>query len=109
MPFGLSRMPPIGASLSEVNFTTKPRPKGFDDARKRLVGQQEGLTNPRMLAKKDAQEKALKDELAKKTELQKLYAPAWEQIEKAYAELPKMSNRLAFSNLSPSRLATIAQ
>jgi len=65
--------------------------------------------NPRMFAKKEAEEKALKDELAKKPELQKLYAPAWEQIEKSYAELPKMANRLSFSNLAPSRLATIAQ
>jgi hypothetical protein len=61
-----------------------------------------------MFAKKEAEEKALKDGLAKKPDLQKLYAPAWTQIEKAYAELPKMANRLAFSNLSPSRMATIA-
>ena len=62
-----------------------------------------------MFAKKEAEEKALKDELAKKPDLQKLYLPAWEQIEKSYAELPKMANRLAFSNLAPSRLAIIAQ
>ena len=83
--------------------------RSFNNALKRLTGQQEGLTNPRMFARKETEEKALKDELAKKPELQKLYAPAWEQIEKAYVELPKMSNRLAFSSLSPSRLATIAQ
>ena len=83
--------------------------RSFNNSLKRLTGQQEGLMNPRMFAKKEAEEKALKDELAKKPELQKLYAPAWEQIEKAYIELPKMANRLAFSNLAPSRLATIAQ
>ncbi len=83
--------------------------RSFNNSLKRLAGQQEGLLNPRMFAKKEAEEKALKDELAKKPELQKLYAPAWEQIEKSYAELPKMANRLAFSNLAPSRLATIAQ
>lgn len=83
--------------------------RSFNNSLKRLTGQQEGLTNPRMFAKKEAEEKALKDELAKKPELQKLYAPAWTQIETAYAELPKMANRLAFSNLAPSRLATIAQ
>jgi hypothetical protein len=83
--------------------------RSFNNSLKRLAGQQEGLLNPRMFAKKEAEEKALKDELAKKPELQKMYAPAWEQIEKAYTEMPKMSNRLAFSNLSPSRLATIAQ
>ena len=83
--------------------------RGFNNSLKRLAGQQEGLLNPRLFAKKEAEEKALKDELAKRAELQKLYAPAWEQIEKAYVELPKMANRLAFSNLSASRLATIAQ
>lgn len=83
--------------------------RSFNNSLKRLTGQQDGLLNPRMFGKKEAEEKALKDELAKKPELQKMYAPAWEQIEKAYAELPKMANRLAFSNLAPSRLATIAQ
>ncbi len=83
--------------------------RSFNNSLKRLTGQQDGLMNPRMFAKKEAEEKALKDELAKKPALQKLYAPAWGQIEKAYAELPKMANRLAFSNLAPSRLAGIAQ
>ncbi|HZH34185.1 MAG TPA: S46 family peptidase [Pyrinomonadaceae bacterium] len=82
--------------------------RSFSNSLKRLTGQQEGLMNPRMFAKKETEEKALKDELAKKPELQKMYAPAWDQINAAYAQLPAMSNRLAFSNLSPSRLATIA-
>lgn len=82
--------------------------RSFNNSLKRLTGQQEGLTNPRMFARKEAEEKALKDALAKKSELQKIYAPAWDEIEKAYAELPKMANRLAFSNLAPSRLASIA-
>jgi hypothetical protein len=50
----------------------------------------------------------LKDALAKNPELQKMYAPAWEQIGAAYKELPAMANRLAFSNLTPSRLGDIA-
>ena len=83
--------------------------RSFNNSLKRLTGQQEGLTNPRMFAKKEAEEKALKDELAKKPDLQKIYAPAWTQIETAYAEMPKMADRLAFSNLSASRLAVIAQ
>jgi len=83
--------------------------RSFNNSLKRLAGQQEGLLNPRMFARKEDEEKALKSELAKKPELEKLYAPAWTQIEKAYAGLPKMANRLAFSTLAPSRLATIAQ
>jgi len=82
--------------------------RSFSNSLKRLTGQQDGLTNPRMFAKKEAEEKALKDELAKKPELQKIYAPAWEQIGAAYSQLPAMANRLAFSNLAPSRLGDIA-
>lgn len=79
-----------------------------NNALKRLGGQQDGLTNPRMFAKKEAEEKALKEGLAKKAELEKEYAPAWKQISDAYSALPPMAKRLAFSNLSPSRLGTIA-
>ncbi len=82
--------------------------RSFNNSLKRLTGQQEGLTNPRMFAKKEAEEKELKEGLAKKPELEKEYLPAWLQIEKAYADLPAMANRLSFSNLAPSRLASIA-
>ncbi|CAN5876294.1 S46 family peptidase [soil metagenome] len=82
--------------------------RSLSNSLKRLTGQQDGLMMPRMFGKKKAEEKALKDELAKNPELQKIYAPAWEQIAAAYAQLPAMANRLAFSNLAPSRLGTIA-
>ncbi len=78
------------------------------NALKRLTGQQDGLTNPRMFAKKEAEEKALKEGLAKNAQLEKEYAPAWTQISDAYTALPAMSKRIAFSSLSPSRLGTIA-
>ncbi len=61
-----------------------------------------------MFAKKEAEEKALKDALAAMPDAQKLYAPAWEQTAEAYKELPAMSKRLAYSTLLPSRLGTIA-
>ena len=82
--------------------------RSFNNSLKRLTGQQDGLTNPRMFAKKEAEEKALKDALAANPELQKLYFPAWEQIATAYAALPAMANRLAYSTITPSRLGDIA-
>jgi hypothetical protein len=82
--------------------------RSFSNSLKRLTGQQEGLTNPRMFAKKEAEEKALKEALAAKPDLQKMYAPAWEQISTAYKDLPAMANRLAFSTIAPSRLGDIA-
>jgi hypothetical protein len=82
--------------------------RSFNNSLKRLTGQQDGLMNPRMFAKKEAEEKALKEELAKKPELQKIYFPAWEQIAAAYAQLAPMANRLAFSTITPARLGSIA-
>lgn len=76
---------------------------------KRLDGQQTGLLNPRNFAKKEAEEKDLRDKLAAKPDLNKQYAPAWEAIAKANAELPSKANQIAFSSLGSSRLATIAQ
>jgi hypothetical protein len=80
----------------------------LENSMKRLVGQQEGLANPRMMAKKEAEEKALRAELASKPQLAKPYAGAWDQMAAAYRELPAMAKRLAFSVLTPSRLGTIA-
>ncbi|HQU84151.1 MAG TPA: S46 family peptidase [Pyrinomonadaceae bacterium] len=82
--------------------------RSFNNSLKRLTGQQDGLMNPRMFAKKEAEEKALKEGLAKNAALEKELAPAWKQISDAYTELPKYANRIAFSNLSASRLGTIA-
>ncbi len=86
-----------------------PGMRSFANSLKRLEGQQDGLLNPRNFNKKTAEEKALRDALAAKPELNAQYAPAWDSIAKAYAELPGKANQLAFSSLAASRLATIAQ
>jgi len=85
-----------------------PGMRSFANSLKRLEGQQDGLLNPRNFAKKVAEEKELRDKLKAKPDLDKLYAPAWTNIAAAYDKLPKMANRIAFSNVSASRLATIA-
>jgi len=82
--------------------------RSLNNSLKRLTGQQDGLLNPRQFARKEAEEKALKDELAKRPEQQKLYGAAWDSIAAAYAELPKMADRIGLSSLQPSRLGTIA-
>ena len=96
--------------------------RSFNNSLKRLVGQQEGLMNPRMMAKKEAEEKALRDAVARRADLQKSYGDAWDRIATAYRDYPKMAPRIAFSTLTPlrvdafgttfgnpvSRLATIA-
>ena len=85
-----------------------PGMRSFANSLKRLDGQQEGLLNPRNFARKEGEERDLRNKLAAKPDLNKQYAPAWENISKAYAQLPAMSKRLAFSSLAASRLATIA-
>lgn len=75
---------------------------------KRLVGQQDGLQNPRVFRKKEEDEAALRARIAANPEWQKAYAPAFDQIAAAYAALPAYAPRLAFSNLTASRLAGMA-
>ena len=82
--------------------------RSLNNSLKRLVGQQEGLMNPRMMEKKEAEEKALRDAVAQKPDVQKAYGDAWEQIDAVYRALPAMAARIAFTNLTPSRLGTIA-
>lgn len=86
-----------------------PGLRGFANSLKRLAGQQEGLLNPRNFARKEAEEKDLRDKLAQKAELNRQYSPAWENIATAYKQMPAMANRLAFSSIAASRLASIAQ
>lgn len=83
--------------------------RSFANSLKRLDGQQSGLLNPRNFSRKEAEEKDLRDRLKAKPELERQYAPAWENIAAAYKKLPAMADRLAFSNVAASRIATIAQ
>ncbi|MCA1613760.1 MAG: S46 family peptidase, partial [Acidobacteria bacterium] len=82
--------------------------RSLENSIKRLVGQQEGLGHARMFAQKEAQEKELRDRVAANPEWKREYDPAWGQIEAAYAQLPQMAKRIAFSVLTPSRLGTLA-
>jgi hypothetical protein len=82
--------------------------RGLENSIKRLVGQEEGLNNARMFAKKEDEEKRLLAEIARRPELRQKYALAWDEIAAAYRDLPAMAKRIAFTVLTPSRLGTIA-
>lgn len=85
-----------------------PGIRSFANSLKRLTGQQEGLLNPRNFARKEAEEKDLREKLAfEKPELNKLYAPAWDKIAKAYTGMPSMA-AFSFSTVAIGRLGTIA-
>ena len=78
--------------------------RSFENSIKRLVGQQDGLNNPRMMSKKEQEEKFLRAEIARKPDAQQAYAGAWDQIAAAYRDYPQMAKRIAFSTLTPSRV-----
>ncbi len=82
--------------------------RSFNNSLKRLVGQQEGLENPRMFERKKQEEKQLRNAIEKRAELQKAYALAWDDIASAYAALPAIAKRLAFSKIDIARLGDIA-
>ncbi|MCX6538224.1 MAG: S46 family peptidase [Acidobacteria bacterium] len=101
----LVRYQALGAEQARRGST--PR-LGLENSIKRLIGQQDGLKNPRIFKKKEGDESALRAKVAATVEWQKLYAPAWDQIAMAYAALPAYAKRIAFSNLTASRLAGMA-
>lgn len=78
---------------------------GLENSIKRLVGQQDGLMNLRIMKKKEDEEAQLRAKVAANPDWQQRFAPAWEQIAVAYTELPTYAKRLAFSNLTASSLA----
>jgi hypothetical protein len=82
--------------------------RSLENSIKRLVGQQAGLENPRVFKKKEDEEAALRRSLASKPEWQRAYGDAWARTEQAYAALPAMAKRIAFSNLTASRLGNVA-
>lgn len=82
--------------------------RSLANSMKRLVGQQEGLMNPRIMARKEAEEQSLRDAVAKNPEWQKQYGDAWDRIGEAYREYPPMARRIAFSTLAASRLGSLA-
>jgi hypothetical protein len=81
---------------------------GLENSIKRLIGQQEGLQNPRIFKKKEDDEAALRGKVAANPDWQQRYGQAWDRIAAAYEAYPAFATRLAFSNLTASRLAGMA-
>ncbi len=82
--------------------------RGIENSMKRLVGQQNGLENERLMTAKMAEEAKLRKAVAENPAWQKAYGDAWDQIGAAYRTYEPFAKRNAFSTLSPSRLAGFA-
>jgi hypothetical protein len=79
--------------------------RSLENSLKRLVGQQQGLLNPRIFAKKEEEERALRQRIAANPEWQRSYGSAWDRLDAVYKELTPKAAQLGFSTLSVSRLA----
>jgi hypothetical protein len=101
----LNRYSALGTEQARRAGATR---RSLENSIKRLESQQAGLLNARLMGKKEAEERALRAAIAANPAWQKAYAPAWDQVATAYAALPKYAKRLAFSNLSTSRLGSLA-
>ncbi|MBA3514745.1 MAG: S46 family peptidase [Pyrinomonadaceae bacterium] len=97
-----------GATGSEPARRALNTVRSLSNSIKRLVGQQDGLNNQRMMAKKEQDEKELRAVVASRLEYQQNYGSAWEEIANAYRELPSYAKRTAFSTIAHSRLGQIA-
>ena len=82
--------------------------RSLENSLKRLVGQQRGLENPRVLGSTEAQERALRTAVSDNPDWQGAYGTAWDRIDAAYRELPERAPRLAFSTLAVSRVGAFA-
>jgi hypothetical protein len=60
------------------------------------------------MGRKEADEQALRQAIAKKPDWQREYGGAWGRVELAYKDLPSRAKQLAVSTLAPSRLGTLA-
>ncbi len=101
----LTRYASLGAEQARRAQSAR---RSLDNSMKRLTGQIEGLGVASSFARKEAEERELLDAIAKRAEWQSEFAPAWRQVADAYSGLPAMAKRIAYTNVVPSRLATIA-
>lgn len=97
-----------GATGSEPSRRALNTVRSLSNSIKRLVGQQEGLSNQRMMAGKEQDEKALRAAVSSRPESQQAYGNAWDEIADAYRDLPTYAKRTAFSTIAHSRLGQIA-
>lgn len=82
---------------------------GLENALKSYKGAFEALSNPRVMERKVADEKALREKIAADPQLVKEFGDAWERIEKLQSELQRRHKELSYRGIASSRLAELAQ
>ncbi|WP_080507847.1 S46 family peptidase [Bryobacter aggregatus] len=76
---------------------------GEENSLKAFTGFMSGLTNPSFMAKKKAEEDAMRAAIAKDPEKEKLYGSAWTEIEKINADFARFYQNYVLFETTPTR------
>jgi hypothetical protein len=80
---------------------------GLENALKAYTGEYSGLTDPKIMQKKTADEKALREQIGRKPEWQREYGSAWPTIQKAQEVRRRLYKTERFGQLRGSSLAPL--
>lgn len=80
---------------------------GVENSLKAYLGYQNGLLDPKVMAKKVEEEKELRQKTSENADLKK-YSDAWNQLAESYKKYPNIAKRLTFSNLRSSAMSSLA-
>src|SRR5262252_4189186 len=79
----------------------------LENAQKAFTGEDDGLLDPKIFAKKTADERALRDQVNRKPELKAMYAGAWEDMQRAQEARRRQYKTERFAQLRGSSLAPL--
>jgi hypothetical protein len=80
---------------------------GLENAQKAYTGEYNGLLDPKIFAKKTADERALRDQVNRRPELRGMYAGAWDDMERAQDARRRGYKTERFAQLRGSSLAPL--
>jgi hypothetical protein len=78
---------------------------GLENALKAYTGEYEGLVDPKVMAKKTTEERALRDAVVKRPELRNQYGSAWDDVKRAEAARRRLYKAQRFEHIRGSSFA----
>jgi hypothetical protein len=80
---------------------------GLENAQKAYTGEYNGLLDPKIFAKKTADERALREQINRKPELKAMYAASWDDMQRAQQARRRQYKTERFAQLRGSSLAPL--
>jgi len=80
---------------------------GLENAQKAYTGEYNGLMDPKILAKKQADERAMREAIGRKADLKAMYAAAWDDMQRAQEARRRLYKTERFAQLRGSTLAPL--